>query len=158
MNLALRDPARAVVAPAPIACAILLTLGILSGCGEDAADPTAPDVVGGGQERVLDFDTFRAEVAPVLHARGCSATGDCHGGGLRGSFELSPASAPDDDFDFRQAVEQIDDLDPAASSLLTKPLAPEAGGAPHAFVAFTSTDDGDYQTILDWIEAGELRP
>lgn len=141
----------------PIFLSTLLALGALTGCGEDASSPTGPDVAGGGQERILDFETFRTAVAPVLHARGCSAAGDCHGGGLRGSFELSPASAPDTNFDFEQAVEQIDDLDPAASSLLRKPLAVEAGGDPHAFVAFTSTDDDDYRTILAWIEAGELR-
>jgi len=141
----------------PVTLSILLTLGGLSGCGDDTSNPTGPDVAGGGQERILDFETFRTAVAPVLHARGCSANGDCHGGGLRGSFELSPAASPDATFDFNQAVEQIDDLDPSASSLLLKPLAVEAGGDPHAFVAFTSTDDADYRTILEWIAAGELR-
>lgn len=137
---------------------LLLGVGLLIGCGSEDGDLVGPDVAGGGQERELDFDTFRTAVAPILHARGCSAMGDCHGGGLRGAFELSPADAPDDAFDFVQAVDQIDDLDPSSSALLRKPLALDAGGDPHAFTAFASTSDGDYQTILAWIEAGELRP
>ena len=138
----------------PITATVLLA----TGCAGDGSDPTGPDVAGGGQERVLDYDTFRTAVAPILHAEGCSAMGDCHGGGLRGAFQLSPAGDRDDAFDFQQASEQIDDLDPAASPLLRKPLAANAGGAPHSVTAFTSTDDTGYRAILEWIEAGELRP
>lgn len=135
-----------------------LLLCAAAGCTDDSTGPAGPDVAGGGQERVLDFATFRDQVAPVLHARGCSALGDCHGGGLRGSFQLSPAHDRDVAFDFEQAVQQVDDLDPSASALLRKPLAEDAGGLPHAHVAFDSTDDADYRAVLAWIEAGELRP
>ena len=133
-------------------------LFVVSGCAGGATDPTGPDVAGGGQERVLDFETFRTSVVTVLHERGCSAMGDCHGGGIRGAFELSPAHDRDDVFDFEQSVLQVDDLAPAASPLLRKPLAEAAGGDPHAFVGFDSTDDPGYRAVLDWIEAGELRP
>lgn len=128
------------------------------GCGTEESGLQGIDPVGGGQERVLDYDTFVSSVAPVLEAEGCAAMGDCHGGGIRGAFALSPAGARDLRFDFDQASEQVDDLDPAASALLRKPLSPQAGGAPHGVTAFDSTDDPGYRAILEWIEAGELVP
>ena len=137
---------------------LLPWLVVVAACSGDGDDVTGPTPAGGGQERVLDYDTFLTAVAPVLHDRGCSATGDCHGGGIRGTFHLSPAHDRDPAFDFEQTVLQVDDLEPAASAVLRKPLAVEAGGAPHAFTAFGSTDDPDYRAILAWIEAGELQP
>lgn len=139
----------------------LLLLALLcggAGCASDTSFPTGPDVAGGGQERLLDYEHFVQDVAPVLAQRGCDATGDCHGGGIRGAFELSPASDKDLRFDFDQAVDQIDDLMPARSPLLLKPLAEAAGGMPHGYTAFADTSDAGYRTILAWIEAGELRP
>ena len=44
--------------------------------------------------------------------------------------------------------------DPAASPLLTEPLAIAAGGTPHGVKPFADTSDPDYQTMLQWIEAG----
>lgn len=144
---------RSLAFPSAIAC-----LFALGGCLGDGSTPTGPEPAGGGQERVLDFETFRTTVAPVLHERGCSAMGACHGGGIRGSFQLSPRAARDDAFDFAQAVDQVDDVDHEASALLRKPLAVDAGGSPHGVEAFASADDDDYVAILAWIRAGELRP
>lgn len=136
--------------------ALLASLG--TGCSSSEPSMTAPQPPGGGQERVLDYDAFVAGVAPVLRRKGCDATGDCHGGGIRGSFELSPPTAKDLRFDFEQVSLEIDPLEPASSALLLKPLAEGAGGMPHAYVAFDSTSDPDFQSVLAWIEAGELRP
>lgn len=130
----------------------------LVGCAGDPTAPTAPEVAGGGQERVLDYERFVQAVAPVFAQHGCNATGDCHGGGIRGAFALSPDSDPDLRFDFEQAAEQVDDLVPERSALLLKPLAENGGGAPHGSSAFADTTDAGYRAILAWIEAGELRP
>ncbi len=120
-------------------------------------DPTPP---GGGRAYVLDYDAYVATVAPVLTARGCDTVA-CHGGGIRGTFALSPAADKDFTFDFDQAALQVDPADPAASPLLQKPLDEAAGGAAHAGSqaadGFAGTDDPDYQAILAWIEAGEYR-
>jgi len=126
----------------------------VAGCGTDVTPPTPP---GGGQRLELSAERFAAEVEPVLMARGCDAGGDCHGGGIRGTFELSPASAKDVEFDFEQARLQVRPTDRAESPLLTKPLAEPLGGAPHSYEPFTSTDDPDYQVILAWINAGVLQ-
>lgn len=139
-----------------VASGFSLTGLALIGCGPDAS-PTGPDVAGGGREYVLDYDLYVAAVAPVLEQRGCNAEGDCHGGGIRGTFELTPASAVDHRLDFDQAVLQVDGYQPGSSALLTKPLALEAGGVEHSVTAFASTSDPGYQAILGWIEAGEFR-
>ena len=138
-----------------IAFALSLFSLSLVACSEDSESPTG--VPGGGQEYVLDYDSFAAAVAPIFAQRGCNADGDCHGGGIRGTFALSPESAPDSRFDFAQAVLQIDGNTPTASMLLRKPLAEAAGGAPHGAATFDSTTDADYMTILAWIESGEFR-
>jgi hypothetical protein len=82
----------------------------------------------------------------------------CHGGGIRGTFELSPSGDKDVAFDFAQARLQVNGNDPVSSPLIMKPLAPECGGPGHAggFV-FTELDNPDYLAILAWIEAGEYR-
>lgn len=136
----------------------ILAIAVLPGCREPAA--TAPEPPGGGREYVLDQDLFTATVAPVFTAKGCD-TIECHGGGFRGTFALSPLDDKDLDFEFAQASLQVDGETPAQSPLLLKPLAPAAGGAAHAADpaqhGFLSTDDPGYQAILQWIEAGEFR-
>ena len=128
-----------------------------AGCAGDPTAPDAHDVAGGGAERVLDYELFLARVAPVLAAEGCDAGGACHGGGIRGTFALSPAADKDPRFDFEQAAQQVDALLPERSALLLKPLAEAAGGAPHGHTAFEDVDDAGYRSILEWIEDGELR-
>ena len=103
---------------------------------------------------VYGYDEFVLSVEPVLTRHGCDATGDCHGGGIRGTFELSPPGAKSARFDFDQAVLQLSPTSPSASPLLTEPLATSAGGTPHAFKPFASTSDPDYQAILRWVLAG----
>lgn len=118
-------------------------------------DPPPPPA--GGQRLELDYQVFASTVLPVLNERGCNAAGDCHGGGIRGSFELSPAEAIDPIFDFDQASLQVLPLEREASPLLTKPLALEAGGSPHSFKPFATRDDSGFVAIRSWIEAGDLR-
>ena len=72
-----------------LSTAVLLS-GMVSLCGCDTAPSGDPTVPGGGQEFVLDQAAYNATVAPILTVKGCDNIA-CHGGGLRGSFELSPA-------------------------------------------------------------------
>lgn len=131
---------------------------VFVGCQE--ASSTNPVIPGGGQELALDYTQFEAEVADIFTRRGCDSS-SCHGGGIRGTFQLSPASDKNTDFDFTQASLQVDAMQREASALLLKPLAVQAGGTAHAGEGPTSTfdsdSDTDYQKILAWILAGELQ-
>ncbi len=120
------------------------------GCTSPTAAPEPP---GGGQEFVLDFASYEANVAPVLQDYGCHSM-SCHGGGIRGTYELSPPDDPDAAYDFAQTILQVDPYDPANSPILSRPL---AGGAPHEVEPFADVDDPGYAAILDWILAGEFR-
>ncbi len=140
--------------PRVLSCATGATAGVFlvaMGCSTPSG---TPDPVGGGKEFVLDFDQFTSTVAPVLSSAGCTIAGDCHGGGIRGSYELTPEGARDLEFEFEQSVLQADPYDLPASPLLTKPLDENAGGTPHSFEPFASTGDPGYQTILAWLEKG----
>jgi hypothetical protein len=106
---------------------------------------------------MLSFEQFEQTVEPILVKHGCDAGGDCHGGGIRGSFQLSPAGAKDTRFDFSQASLQVSASSPDRSPLLTEPLALSAGGTPHSFKPIASTSDPDYQAMLQWILDG-IRP
>ncbi len=126
----------------------------LLGCVSPTAPPAPP---GGGQQLVLSESEFDAHVEPVLVRQGCDATGDCHGGGIRGTFELSPRGAKDAHFDFQQASQQVTITSRDSSRLLTQPLALAAGGTPHPYKPFASTADTDYVAIRQWILAGVVR-
>jgi hypothetical protein len=93
-------------------------------------------------------------VAPVIERHGCAAAGDCHGGGIRGTLQLSPAEAKDLAYDFAQVSLQVTAGAPDASPILTEPLALDAGGTPHAIKPFASTADSGYQAIHGWITDG----
>ena len=139
---------------ASVAVALLALPGVLHGCKSPTAPPEPP---GGGSRLVLNFEQFEQTVEPVLVRHGCDATGDCHGGGIRGSLELSPPGAKDPRFDFDQVVLQVSPTDRPRSLILTEPLALAAGGTPHGFKPFASTNDVDYQAILAWIMSGVLQ-
>ena len=123
-----------------------------SGCN----GPESPDPPGGGQVLELDFDTYTTSVAPILTSYGCDSR-NCHGGGIRGTFELSPFDEKDYAFDFEQASLQVSAYEREQSPLLTKPLKEDGGSAPHSYEPFETTDDPSYQAILAWILEGELR-
>jgi len=120
------------------------------GCSSPVEPPAPPE---GGAEFVLDFQRFQAEVEPVLVDYGCHAM-SCHGGGIRGTYELSPEDAADAAFDFEQTSLQVNPYDPEASPILTRPL---AGGTPHEHEPFDDADHPGYVAIRDWILAGEFR-
>jgi hypothetical protein len=137
---------------APWMLAALVALPALhAGCASPTAPPEPP---GGGTTLQLNFAEFEQSVEPIIVRQGCDATGDCHGGGIRGSLQLSPPGAKDAQFDFDQIVLQVSATAPTASPVLTEPLALAAGGTPHAYKPFPTTSDPDYQTIRGWIMAG----
>ena len=145
---------------APIRVVCLVVCALFAG-GCDIATPEAdPPPPGGGNTYVLDYDVFVADIDPILTARGCDDL-SCHGGGIRGTFQLSPSADTDVNMDFAQSRLQVDGDVPGDSQLLAKPLAEGAGGLAHAgstpLSTFDSVDDPDYQTILAWIAAGEYR-
>jgi len=137
-----------------LAAALLAALATGSGCLSPAAPPRPPS---GGQTLVLSYDGFVAAVEPVLERHGCDAAGDCHGGGIRGTLELSPPDAKDPHYDFEQVVMQVYPTQRDSSPILREPLADSAGGLPHPYKAFASTRDSDYQAIRGWIQAGVLQ-
>jgi hypothetical protein len=127
---------------------------LVAGCSSPSEPPPPP---GGGVRLELSLTAFTQSVAPVLTQHGCDAGGNCHGGGIRGTFELSPPEAKDAEFDFEQASLQVNAYDRDLSPLLMEPLAQSAGGGTHAVQPFASTDDPGYQAIRAWILAGEVR-
>ncbi|MGH7725929.1 MAG: hypothetical protein ACREOU_10935 [Candidatus Eiseniibacteriota bacterium] len=136
----------------PLWVAILLAVPAVShGCAGPTEPPPPP---GGGEPLTLSFEQFESSVEPVLVAHGCDATGDCHGGGIRGTLELSPPGAKDTQFDFDQVSRQVTAAPIDASLILTEPLALAAGGTPHGVKPFATTSDPEYQAIRAWIEAG----
>ncbi len=134
------------------AAAILLCL-LSAGC-RNPGEPAGPPV--GGREYLLDAESFRKNVIPVLTSSGCNQTGPCHGGGIRGTYALSPPMAIDSDFDFEQTIHQVNPYRPGDSPLLRKPLAAHAGGTAHSWEPFDSPTTPGYLTILEWIESGEF--
>jgi len=137
------------------ACAIgVAALGVFAGC--DHASTTGPEPPAGGQTYVLSYDTFSTTIEPILSGQGCDNM-NCHGGGIRGTFQLSPPNAKDVHFDFSQACMQVTPWDPKNSPLAMKPLAEECGGATHGGGAFFFTlDDPNYVAILQWVGSGHF--
>ena len=135
----------------PVALAFLALPAALYACQSPTAPPAPP---GGGQVLTLDFNEFQQNVEPALIRRGCDATGDCHGGGIRGTFELAPPGAKDPRFDFDQASLQVTIAPRESSAILRMPLALAAGGAPHPYKPFADTSDSDYVAILKWVRDG----
>ena len=142
--------------------AILAALGagiLLSGMASCISSPDdSKDPVAGGARYVLDEAVFATVVDSILTARGCDVVA-CHGGGIRGTFALSPNTDKDVDFDFQQASLQVNGADPSSSPLLMKPLDEAAGGSSHAASAqqsgFATTAEAGYQAILAWVQDGE---
>jgi hypothetical protein len=131
--------------------ALLALPGVVHGCRTPTAPPPPP---GGGPTLHLSFALFDSTVEPILVRQGCDQTPDCHGGGIRGTLELSPPGAKDSQFDFDQVSLQVTAVPPDSSAILTRPLAYAAGGTPHPFKPFATTADPDYQTIRAWVLDG----
>jgi hypothetical protein len=139
---------------AVLICALCVLPGLAQGCHSPTSPPPPP---GGGQRLVLSYSEFQQNVEPILVRHGCDATGDCHGGGIRGTLELSPPTAKDVPYDFDQVSMQVWATDREHSPILTAPLALSAGGTPHSVKPFASTSDSEYVAILTWIEHGVLQ-
>lgn len=135
-----------------LACATLLSA--CAGCVSPSQPPPPP---GGGQRLALSASRYSTAVAPVVMRHGCDAGGDCHGGGPRGTLQLSPQGAKDLAYDFEQLSLQVNPVSRDSSALLLRPLADEAGGRPHPYKAFASTADTDYVAVRGWIQAGVLQ-
>jgi hypothetical protein len=130
---------------------LLLALPVVHhGC----ASPTEPIPPGGGQSLNLDYTLFAQSVEPVLVQHGCDATGDCHGGGIRGTLQLSAPGAKDTLYDFNQVRLQVWAYAPESSPILTEPLSLLAGGTPHSFKPFSTTGDPGYEAFRAWIMDG----
>jgi hypothetical protein len=146
------------IASRAVALALLLVPpGALLGCSNPTAPPAPPS---GGQTLILDYGEFVQNVEPVLMQNGCDTPGggDCHGAGIRGTLELSPAGAKDTQFDFDQVSLQVSPTTRDSSRILTRPLAISAGGTPHSGTKpFGSVNDPGYQAIHLWIMHGVLR-
>jgi hypothetical protein len=128
--------------------------GALLGCASPAAPPAPP---GGGTALHLDYAAFASAVEPILVAHGCDAGGDCHGGGIRGTLQLSPQTAKDTLFDFDQVALQVTANFPDRSPILTQALADSAGGTAHSVKVFADTNDVEWRTIRAWVRAGVSR-
>jgi hypothetical protein len=137
-----------------LAIAVCVLPAAVQGCNSPTAPASPP---GGGQIVVLDFGQFQASVEPVLSRQGCDATGDCHGGGIRGTLQLSPPGAKDAQFDFDQVRLQVSVANRDLSPILTRPLALDAGGTPHPYKPFASTADSDYVAIRNWVSSGVVQ-
>ena len=130
-------------------------LAILGGCQK--ASTTDPDPPPGGSKYVLDYSVFATQIDPIMTTLGCDDV-NCHGGGIRGTFALSPHNDKDVAFDFEQASLQVSPRNPPASALVLKPLDEACGGVGHGGGSFFhSLDDPDYLAMLAWIEAGEYQ-
>ena len=136
---------------AALGVALCVLPAVIHGCSAPTAPPAPP---GGGQQAHLNFEQFEANVEPVLTRHGCDAGGDCHGGGIRGTLELSPAGAKNARFDFDQVSMQVSVASPDSSPILRKPLALAAGGTPHQVKVFASVSDSEYLAIRAWIRDG----
>jgi hypothetical protein len=132
------------------ALSLVAAASAINGC----TSPTAPKVPGGGKTLALSYAVFQSTIDPILSRQGCDATGDCHGGGIRGTLVLSAPGAKDTLFDFNQIALETNAYFPDSSLVLRKPLALTAGGLAHSFKPFASTSDPDYQAIRQWILAG----
>lgn len=137
-----------------LAFALFALPGVAAGCSSLTAPPEPPS---GGSVIVLDYDEFVAEVEPVLQRHGCDQDGDCHGGGRRGTLQLSPPTAKNLRYDFDQISLQVSPTVRDSSRLLTEPLALAAGGTPHAIKPFATTADTDFVALRTWIQNGVVR-
>ena len=86
--------------------------------------------------------------------RGCDATGDCHGGGIRGTLELSPPSAKDAQFDFQQVSRQVQPDSLEGSRILSGAAGGGRGWDAARRQAVRDHERPDYQSILQWLRDG----
>jgi hypothetical protein len=150
-----RRDRREAAASTLVAGACAAVLAVAGAC--EKASPNDPNPPSGGNKYVLDYGVFAAQIDPIMTTLGCDDV-NCHGGGIRGTFALSPDNDKDVAFDFAQASMQVYPQNPPASALVLKPLDEACGGVGHGGGSFFhSLDDPDYLAMLAWIEAGEYQ-
>ncbi len=126
--------------------------------------PAVAMLAGFAMAQSLDYQVYKQRIEPIFskkrppHARCVS----CHSAS-NNSFRLQPlpegASWTDDQSrkNFESVSKLVKPGDPAASILLTHPLAQEAGG--DIFHSggrqFVSKDDPDWKAIADWVRGGK---
>lgn len=130
----------------------------------------APDRFGGGVTIRSDPERMRSflrEVQPIV-LRGCAAA-DCHGGSAAGDFQLlaGRSLSPNDSYanflrmhEYQVGTQRVINRDqPGRSLLLTYALPPhqvadQTGRHPTEIMpVFQSSDDRDYQTLLEWLSS-----
>ena len=133
-------------------------------------DAPAPAVfVHGTSELALDFDYYRQNIEPLFarprgypNAGGSPACVMCHSWQTSLRLALEDMTETPDGWTWTPGQSQanydvvtklVNASDPASSRLLTKPLAPQAGGERHSGGSYwESTDDPEYRAVLQWIE------
>jgi hypothetical protein len=145
---------------------LVLTVPFVSAQSEPAPAAPAP----ASSTVSLDFEFFKTRVEPIFlekrpgHAR-CYA---CHAGNNSGPTYLevlSPGATFWTDEQSRTIFRRVSLLvvpgNPAASRLLTHPLAPEAGGdIPKPILhqggrQFASQDDPDWKILAEWVRGAK---
>lgn len=145
---------------------VFVTVG-LTRAPDHAAIPSTSVAATG--EVFPDFDYYRRNIEP-LFARprgypdggGLPACVMCHSWqtGLRFALQDMTETAEgwtwtagQSQANYDMVTKLVNASDPARSKLLTKPLAPQAGGESHSGGSFwESTEDPEYQVVRQWIE------
>ena len=157
---------------------VIAGVGILVGLGPPSeglgsAEPlqASTDAAADGATLQVPFDYYRRNVEPLfLRPRGYPGTLGanaacvmCHVWQTSVRFSLEePTQTPDGGAwteeqsrrNYEMVTQLVNASDPESSRFLLKPLAQVAGGLPHTGGSFwDSTQDPEYQVILDWISA-----
>ncbi len=154
------------------ALALVAGVGVFAAVGLTHAPddvPTPPATIAGAVEFAPNFDYYRQNIEPMFarprgypNGGGSPACVMCHSWqtGLRLALE-DMTETPDgwtwtagqSQANYDVVTKLVNASDPASSKLLTKPLAPQAGGEGHSGGSFwESTSDPEYQVVLQWIE------
>jgi hypothetical protein len=114
--------------------------------GNDAAfDPTNDPATSGA----ADYAAFRSVVNSILGRR-CAAS-NCHGSPANSLHLTCGTTTEQERWNYFAASDYVS-VDPAASEILRRTLAPSSGGTFHEGGAiFSSQSDSEYQAILNWV-------
>ena len=163
-------------------CGLIAAVGVsagfgLSSIGVGFAEPvSAEDLIASNTTLQVEpaqdvFEVYRRDVEPMFAApRGYPGTGEggaacvsCHVWQTSLNFALSEMTEEQGVWGWTEEQSRenfevvtryvVDTSDPENSKLLLKPLAEALGGLPHTGGDFwDSTQDPEYQAVLDWIE------
>ena len=157
---------------------VIAGIGILVGLGPPSEGPGLAEPLQASTEPATDgaalqapFDYYRANIEPLFlrprgypgSTRGNPACVMCHVWQTSVRFSLEePTETPDGGAwteeqsrrNYEVVTQMVNASDPESSRFLLKPLAQGAGGLAHTGGTFwDSTEDPEYQVILDWIRA-----